>query len=82
MAQAHAFFAHVEAVMALNTEAGPWIWGRHGPTALDTHVIAFLARLEDVRHGKFFTERMRAYYEGAVGTEDWKGVMGGRGTMG
>lgn len=79
MAEAHAFFTHIEEVMDPD---GPWIWGQHGPTALDAHTIAVLARLEDVRHKSFFTGRVKAYYERAIKTEAWKGVMGGRSTMG
>lgn len=79
MEEARTFFNHVEEVMG---SGGPWIWGEHGPTALDTHTITFLARLRDVKHEQFFTERLGPYFDRAVGTEPWKNMIQGRSTMG
>jgi hypothetical protein len=79
MESARTFFDHVEEVMGSN---GPWIWGQHGPTALDTHTITFLARLKDVGHEQFFTERLAPYYDKAIATDAWKNMMQGRITMG
>lgn len=79
MQEARTFFTHIEELMDSD---GPWIWGRHGPTALDTHTITFLARLEDVQHKQFFTEKLTPYYKRAIDTEVWKNMMQGRSTMG
>jgi hypothetical protein len=79
MAAARKLFNGIEEVMG---SGGPWIWGEHGPTALDTHTITFLARLKDVKHEQFFTERLAAYFDRAVKTDAWKNMIQGRSTMG
>ncbi len=63
---------------------GPlWIFGTDEPTALDAHVVPFLARLLDVGRQAMFEgkDRVLTYAEGAFQTEAWKQVMQGRKTV-
>jgi hypothetical protein len=60
---------------------GPWIYGSHGPTALDTHFVTFLQRLKDAGHFHFFDETLDRYLDMATRTAEWNQVMQGRRTL-
>lgn len=60
---------------------GPWLYGRTRPTALDAHVVVFLARLHDVGRANLIPIGLEKYYERAIDTPEWQGVMEGRSTM-
>lgn len=54
-----------------------WLFGLQRPSAADAHVVALLARLQDVEREHLFTAKVREYAERAMGTVEWKGVMKG-----
>jgi hypothetical protein len=60
---------------------GPWIYGQHGPTALDAHFITFLHRMKDGGHFDFFDELLDGYLEMGTATPEWNAVMEGRRTL-
>lgn len=59
---------------------GPWLHGRDA-TALDAHVVMFLARLQDVGRANLIPTRLRRYLAMAMETSEWKAVMAGKRTM-
>jgi len=61
--------------------AGPWLWGETIPTALDAHLIVFLARLRDLGKGELIPQALCQYGDMAMETVEWQRVMGGRQTM-
>jgi len=65
----------------MHREDGPWIYGKHGPTALDAHFVVFLQRLQDAGHLKYFDELLDRYLNMATKTAEWKQVMQGRRTL-
>lgn len=63
--------------------ASTWIFGTSEPTALDAHMVPFLARLVDVGRGGMFQdkERIKSYAERAFQSKTWMEVMQGRKTV-
>jgi len=62
--------------------AGPWLWGPHQATALDAHLITFIARLTDIGHGNIVPPNLMEYAERAWGYPEWQSVMRGMPTTG
>jgi hypothetical protein len=60
---------------------GPWLFGLDHPTALDAHLIFFIARMRDVGRDGLIPQNLGRY--GDVGMEkgEWKELMRGRRTM-
>ncbi|KEF60676.1 uncharacterized protein A1O9_02237 [Exophiala aquamarina CBS 119918] len=62
----------------------PWLFGTQEATALDGHVVPFLARLLDVGRGEMLgrkDSRLHRYVEAAYETEAWKEIVGDRTTV-
>lgn len=62
----------------------PWLFGTQEATALDGHVIPFLARLLDVGRDEMLggkDSRLYRYIQAAYETEAWKEVVGDRTTV-
>ncbi|KIX09698.1 uncharacterized protein Z518_00779 [Rhinocladiella mackenziei CBS 650.93] len=77
-----AFLSQVTAVMdASCNENAPWIFGTEVPTALDAHMIPFLARLVDVDRENMLGSTSRRYLEMAMETRIWTDTMQGRRTV-
>lgn len=57
-----------------------WIFG-DGPTILDAHATALIARLMDVRRQDLLTERVQEYARGIFASEEWDEVTHGRTTL-
>ena len=64
-----------------SSESGPWLFGLGHPTALDAHLVVFIARLKDVGRHDIVPEKLMAYAERAWASESYKAVMQGRKTM-
>lgn len=60
---------------------GRWIYGSHGPTALDAHLIVFLQRMKDTGHDDFFDGAMTKYLEHGTAIPEWNKLMHGRKTF-
>jgi hypothetical protein len=60
---------------------GPWIYGAHGPTALDAHFIIFLHRVRDAGHFDYFDDQLNAYLDASIKLPEWSSVMEGRRTL-
>ncbi|KAJ0419921.1 hypothetical protein BJY00DRAFT_149833 [Aspergillus carlsbadensis] len=58
-----------------------WIFGDVGPTALDAHVVAFVARLTDISLEDLVPPILRAYSATIMGLPEWQEVMKGRPTV-
>ena len=58
-----------------------WIYSGK-PTALDAHLVPFIARMIDVGRGKLIPEKLHEYGNWAMKREEWVKMMNGRkGTM-
>ena len=57
-----------------------WIYGET-PTALDTHLVVFIARMTDVGREGLIPEKVRSYGAWAMQTPEWVKMMDGRKTM-
>lgn len=64
----------------LSKGQGPWLFGDR-PTALDAHVVIFLARLQDVGRANVIPPELETYLALAMETREWQAVMAGRRTM-
>ena len=65
----------------LRPDAGPWVFGQEKPTALDTHLVVMISRLQDVGRDAIIPEALKKYGEMAMSTQEWRDVMQGRSTM-
>lgn len=80
--KACSFLSQIETLLAGSEESGsPWIFGTEDPTALDAHVVPFVARLIDVGRHWMLQDRVRAFAEHAFDADAWKEVMQGRKTV-
>ena len=62
--------------------AGPetWVFGA-SPTALDAHLVVFIARMIDVGRDYLIPTRLQDYGAWAMQKPEWIEMMGGRKTM-
>jgi glutathione S-transferase len=58
-----------------------WVLNTPHPTALDAHLIVFVARLRDGGRGELVPTRVVKYADGAMETSAWKDMMQGRQTI-
>ncbi|KAL2846186.1 hypothetical protein BJY01DRAFT_175883 [Aspergillus pseudoustus] len=58
-----------------------WIYGDVGPTVLDAHVVAFVARLTDISLEDLVPPELRAYAATIMALPEWREVMKGRPTV-
>jgi len=61
--------------------SGPWILGLTQPSALDAHLITFIARMRDVGREEIIPEVLGKYADAAMEQDEWKDLMQGRRTM-
>jgi hypothetical protein len=61
--------------------SGPWLWGQEHPTALDAHLIVFVARLQDIGLGELVPRALEKLVQRACAGDEWQTVMQGRRTM-
>lgn len=57
-----------------------WIFGEK-PTALDAHLVVFIARMTDVGRVNLITDKLREYGEWAMRGSEWTTMMNGKKTM-
>ena len=50
-------------------------------TALDAHLVVFMARMSDVGRGQLIPEKLKQYGAWAMQTPEWIKMMNGRKTM-
>jgi hypothetical protein len=65
----------------LLSSAGPWLFGLDKATALDAHLVVFVARLMDVGRGDIVPGPIKEYAETAMKGKEWESVMQGRSTI-
>jgi glutathione S-transferase len=58
-----------------------WVLNTPHPTALDAHLIVFVARLRDAGRGELVPARVMEYADRAMNASAWKEVMQGRQTI-
>ena len=58
-----------------------WLFDLPHPTALDVHLVVFIARMLDVGRHDIIPEKLKNYAERAMQTDEWESVMQGRKTM-
>jgi hypothetical protein len=61
--------------------SGPWLLGHTQPSALDAHLITFIARMRDGGMEEIVPEVLRRYIDAAMEQDAWKYTMQGRRTM-
>ena len=74
------FMEEIEATLT-DSQSG-WCFGLAEPSALDAHLVVFIARLFDVKRGEMVPEALRVYAEKAMAGAAWNEVMQGRNTFG
>ena len=57
-----------------------WCFGLDQPSALDAHLVVFIARMQDVDRADLIPETLRQYAAKAMKTDEWQSVMQGRST--
>lgn len=57
-----------------------WLYGTE-PTALDAHLIVFIARMTDVGRDNLISQKLKDYGAWAMHGNEWTAMMGGRKTM-
>lgn len=67
--------------LALNETSPNWLFGLPHATALDAHLIVFIARMYDVGRSDIIPESLKTYAAQAMQQIEWKTVMQGRKTM-
>jgi len=73
-----AFLKECEEVLS---EDASWLYGLPQPTAVDAHLVPFLARLRDAGRFQLVSPRLKAYLATAEKTPEWQNVMEGRRTL-
>jgi hypothetical protein len=61
--------------------AGPWLYGASVATALDAHVVTFIARLRDLGKEDLVPQGLIDYSDKAMEMPEWRGVVNRRSTM-
>lgn len=61
--------------------AGPWLYGAAVPTALDAHLVTFIARMKDVGREELIPQGLSRYGDLATSTSEWREVTNGKRTM-
>jgi hypothetical protein len=64
-----------------NSTSGPWLFGLTQPSALDAHLIIFIARMRDVGREEIVPEALGRYVDKAMERDEWRDLMQGRKTM-
>ena len=59
----------------------PWLFGLESPTALDTHLVVFLVRLQDVGRHELIPEGLSRYVDVATSKREWQQLMGEQRTV-
>lgn len=78
VAKARALMRKLDGLLLSNKN---WLFGSVHPTALDAHLVIFIARMIEVGRTELLTERLLEYHENASKTEEYKRVMGRSTTM-
>ncbi|KAM0247751.1 hypothetical protein ACHAQJ_009712 [Trichoderma viride] len=56
-------------------EGKKWLFGLETPTALDAHLVTFIARLKDINKGNLIPQSLLTYAAAAQNMTEWKNVM-------
>ena len=72
--KARELMASLETLM---TEPGGWLFGEK-PTALDAHLVVFIARMTDVGRESLIPEKVRQYASWAMDRPEWIKIRDGR----
>jgi hypothetical protein len=65
----------------LHAAHSDWVLDTPHPTALDAHLIVFVARLKDAGRGELVPARVVKYADKAMDTSAWRDMMQGRQTI-
>ncbi|KAF7587652.1 hypothetical protein BBP40_006908 [Aspergillus hancockii] len=80
--QARLLFSDVLVEYGKFNRGGIWIFGDDtGPTVLDAHIAAFIARLIDIHLEELVPSQMLMYAKSIMGLPEWNEVMRGRPTV-
>jgi hypothetical protein len=64
-----------------NDASGFWLLGLPQPSALDAHLVVFIARMHDVGRKDIVPETLDRYADAAMAQDEWKHMMQGRKTV-
>jgi hypothetical protein len=70
-----------EAEELLQASHSGWVLNTPHPTALDAHLIVFVARLKNAGRGELVPARVLGYADGAMDISAWKDMMQGKQTI-
>lgn len=59
------------------SEEGPWLFGLRTPSALDAHVLPFIARMRDIGRYSLVPPTLRSYAERGWESPKYKATMEG-----
>ena len=76
--QARELLASIEKLVA--DQPDRWLFGEK-PTALDAHLVVFIARMTDVGRVGLIPDKLREYGDWAMQKHEWTDMMKGRRTM-
>lgn len=62
-----------------NSQTG-WLFSFDKTSALDTHLVVFIARMMDINRGDLIPEALKGYATKAMNGTEWNEVMQGRTT--
>ncbi|KAF2769997.1 hypothetical protein EJ03DRAFT_343057 [Teratosphaeria nubilosa] len=58
-----------------------YLFGLERPSALDAHLVVFVARMLDIKRDDMIPTQLKSYAEKAMGGKEWQDVMQGRRTV-
>ncbi|KAH9838209.1 Glutathione S-transferase, domain-containing protein, partial [Teratosphaeria destructans] len=58
-----------------------YLFGLERPSALDAHLVVFVARMLDIKRDDMIPMQLKSYAEKAMGGKEWQDVMQGRRTV-
>lgn len=79
--RAHILMTNFETLLPEDGAASPWLFGLKQPSALDAHLLVFIARMKDIGKEAIITDALMKYAEVAMETKEWKDVMQGSRTV-
>ncbi|OAP60326.1 hypothetical protein AYL99_05328 [Fonsecaea erecta] len=79
--RAHNLLREYEDILPKTEAGGPWLFGLTQPSALDAHLVVFVARMRDVGRAAIVPPVVGDFVDRAMARPEWVAIMEGRKTM-